>query len=240
MKKIVLLRHGQSEWNLTNRFTGWTDVDLSEGGLNEARQAAEILKANGYQFDIAYSSYLKRAIRTTWIVLYHLDLAWIPVEKTWMLNERHYGALEGLNKTETEEQYGKEQVRTWRRSADVRPPALEAGDPRNARFESKYDALSDEEIPLTESLIDTEERVLKYWNHYIKDALLHNHHILIAAHGNTIRALIKYLDHRSSDGIVGISVPTGIPLVYELDDDLNAITSYLLDRNGGKRPIQSQ
>jgi 2,3-bisphosphoglycerate-dependent phosphoglycerate mutase len=240
MKKLVLLRHGQSEWNLTNRFTGWTDVDLSEHGVSEARQAGEILKSHHYTFDIPYTSYLKRAIRTLWMVLYRLDLAWIPIEKTWMLNERYYGALQGLNKAETELQYGEEQVHKWRRSADVRPPALDANDPRSARFELKYKQLSNDEIPLTESLVDTEERVLKYWNRSIRNSLWNNRHVLIAAHGNTIRALIKYLDHLSADGIVGISIPTGIPLVYELDDNLHAITSYLLDHNGRKQPVHPQ
>ncbi|WP_195575678.1 2,3-diphosphoglycerate-dependent phosphoglycerate mutase [Paenibacillus sp. 1001270B_150601_E10] len=232
MIKIILVRHGQSEWNLENRFTGWTDVDLSEQGLQEARQAGLILKKNGYVFDEAYTSYLKRAIRTLWVMLYEMDLMWIPVYKTWKLNERHYGALQGLNKAETAEKYGEDQVHAWRRSVDVRPPELELDDPRYEAKLPQYKDLKDEEYPRTENLLDTENRVLEYWNERIVPDLKVGKHIIIAAHGNTIRALVKHLDHIEGDGIVSLNIPTGVPLVYELDENMNPIRHYYLGMDG--------
>lgn len=227
MRKIVLVRHGQSEWNLENRFTGWTDVDLSVNGLEEARRAGEILKENGYSFDLAYTSVLKRAIRTLWIILDQMDLMWIPVHKSWMLNERHYGALQGLNKAETATKYGEEQVHLWRRSVEVRPPALELSDPRYDGFNPKYKGI-DGQIPLTENLADTEERVLNYWNKIVKPSILADQKIIISAHGNTIRGLVQYLDNIPSDGIANLNIPTGMPLVYELDDQCRPIRNYYL------------
>lgn len=232
MIKIVLVRHGQSEWNLENRFTGWTDVDLSEQGLQEARQAGLILEKNGYVFDEAYTSYLKRAIRTLWVMLHEMDLMWIPVYKTWKLNERHYGALQGLNKAETAEKYGEDQVHAWRRSVDVRPPELELDDPRYEAELPQYKDLKDGEYPRTENLLDTEKRVLEYWNERIVPDLKVGKHIIIAAHGNTIRALVKHLDHIEGDGIVSLNIPTGVPLVYELDENLNPIRHYYLGMDG--------
>ena len=232
MKKIVLIRHGESLWNLENRFTGWTDVDLSDEGLKEAREAGQILKANGFEFNMAYTSVLKRAIRTLWLILHEMDLMWIPVHKTWRLNERHYGALQGLNKQETAEKYGEEQVHLWRRSVDVRPPALTKEDPRYPGHEYKYHTLTEEEIPLTENLADTEERVLKEWQEQIVPQLQADQKIIIAAHGNTIRALVQYLDDVSSDGIASLNIPTGTPLVYELDDNLKPIRHYYLSHEG--------
>lgn len=232
MMKLVLIRHGQSVWNLENRFTGWTDVDLSETGLEEARQAGVILRKNGYVFDIAYTSVLKRAIRTLWIALHEMDLMWIPVYKSWRLNERHYGALQGLNKAETAAKYGEEQVHIWRRSVDVRPPALEKSDKRYEASDPRYKELSEGEFPLTENLDDTVERVLKYWHGAIAPAIKSGQKVIISAHGNTIRALVKYLDNIPSDGIVNLNIPTGIPLVYELDDDLKPIRHYYLGIDG--------
>lgn len=227
MRKIVLVRHGQSEWNLENRFTGWTDVELSANGLGEARRAGEILKENGYLFDVAYTSVLKRAIRTLWIILDQMNLMWIPVHKSWMLNERHYGALQGLNKAETAAKYGEAQVHLWRRSVDVRPPALERSDQRYDGSNPKYKDIIDL-IPLTENLADTEERVLNYWHNVIKTSILANQNVIISAHGNTIRALVQYLDHVPSDGIADLNIPTGIPLVYEMDDNLKPLKHYYL------------
>lgn len=232
MIKLVLIRHGQSVWNLENRFTGWTDVDLSETGLEEARQAGVILMKNGYVFDIAYTSVLKRAIRTLWIALHEMDLMWIPVYKSWRLNERHYGALQGLNKAETASKYGEEQVHIWRRSVDVRPPALEKSDKRYEASDPRYKDLAEGEFPLTENLDDTVERVLKYWHGTIAPAIKSGQKVIISAHGNTIRALVKYLDNIPSDGIVSLNIPTGIPLVYELDDDLKPIRHYYLEIDG--------
>ena len=232
MKKIVLIRHGQSLFNLENRFTGWTDVDLSDKGLEEAREAGKILKANGFEFNIAYTSVLKRAIRTLWLILHEMDLMWIPIHKTWKLNERHYGALQGLNKKDTADKYGEQQVHEWRRSVDVRPPALTKDDPRYAGNEYKYHTLTDDEIPLTENLTDTEKRVLKEWQDQIVPRLLDNKKIIIAAHGNTIRALVQYLDNVSGDGIASLNIPTGTPLVYELDDNLKPIRHYYLSLDG--------
>lgn len=232
MIKLVLIRHGQSLWNLENKFTGWTDVDLSENGLEEARQAGIILKKNGYLFDIAFTSVLKRAIRTLWIVLHEMDLMWIPVFKSWRLNERHYGALQGLNKAETAAKYGEEQVQIWRRSVDVRPPALEKSDTRYEALNPKYTELGEGKFPLTENLEDTEKRVLKYWNETISPEIKSGKKIIISAHGNTIRAQVRYLDDIPSDGIVNLNIPTGIPLVYELDDDLKPIRHYYLGIDG--------
>ncbi|MFD0771695.1 2,3-diphosphoglycerate-dependent phosphoglycerate mutase [Bacillus sp. CGMCC 1.60114] len=232
MIKIVLLRHGQSVWNLENRFTGWTDVDMSEKGLQEAREAGQILKANGYTFDVAYTSVLKRAIRTLWIILHEMDLAWVPVYKTWHLNERHYGALQGLNKDETIKKYGEEQVHVWRRSTNVRPPALTKDDSRYEVSDPRYKYLKEGEFPLTECLEDTEKRVLTYWHEEIVPVLQKGEKVIISSHGNTIRSLVKYLDHLSDDGVVTLNIPTSIPLVYELDDNLKPIRHYYLSING--------
>ncbi|SRR5690554_300163 len=228
MKRLVLIRHGQSAWNLENRFTGWVDVDLSDKGREEAKAAGELLKAHGYRFDCAFTSVLKRAIRTCWTILDQLDQMWIPVTKSWRLNERHYGALTGLNKAETAEKYGDEQVHIWRRSYDTPPPALDADDERHPRFDPRYQNLSADQLPATESLAITLERVLPYWNSDIVPALKASEQVLVAAHGNSLRALIKHLDQLSDDEIVKVEIPTGDPLVYELDDDLNVLRSYYL------------
>ncbi|WP_088043133.1 2,3-diphosphoglycerate-dependent phosphoglycerate mutase [Bacillus sp. EAC] len=232
MIKLVLIRHGESLWNVENRFTGWTDVDLSKRGLTEAREAGIILRKNGYTFDLAYTSYLKRAIRTLWIILHEIDFMWVPVYKTWRLNERHYGSLQGLDKEETAKQYGEEQVQTWRRSMDVRPPSLETNDPRYEINEPRYKDLKDNEFPLTESLEDTEKRVMTYWNESIEPALRNNQKVIISAHGNTLRAIVHYLDQVSADGIASLNIPTSIPLVYELDDNLKPIRHYYLSLDG--------
>jgi 2,3-bisphosphoglycerate-dependent phosphoglycerate mutase len=226
--RLVLLRHGQSQWNLENRFTGWTDVDLSEQGEREARGAVAMLREQGFAFDIAYTSVLRRAIRTLWIVLDGLDRMWIPVVHTWRLNERHYGALQGLNKEETAQRFGEEQVRLWRRSYSIRPPALTADDERWTGRDPRYHMLKPEQIPLTESLQDTCERVVPFWNDSIAPALSRGRSVLIAAHGNSLRALIKFLDKVSDDDIVGLEIPTGQPLVYELDDALRPTKHYYL------------
>jgi 2,3-bisphosphoglycerate-dependent phosphoglycerate mutase len=228
MKKLVLLRHSQSLWNLENKFTGWTDVDLSEQGIREAHQAGKVLKAEGYTFNGAYTSVLKRAIRTLWIVLDEMDLMWIPVHRSWRLNERHYGALQGLDKKATAQRYGAEQVHIWRRSYDVRPPALAAADPLHPRFDPRYAQLKEEELPCTESLKDTLNRVLPYWNNAIVPSLREDKTILISAHGNSLRALVKYLDTIPDKDIMELNIPTGIPLVYELDDGLRARTHYYI------------
>ena len=232
MKKIVFIRHVQSEWNLENRFTGWTDVELSENGLIEARKAGRILKENNFSFDVAYSSVLKRSIRTLWIVLHEMDLMYIPVHKCWKFNERHYGALQGLNKEETAKKYGDEQVHIWRRSINTSPPALTEDDPRYAGKEEKYKELKKEKIPLTENLEDTKRRVLEEWEEVIVPKLKENKNIIISAHGNTLRALVWHLDNLDSDGVVNLNIPTGTPLVYELDDDLNPIRHYYLSLDG--------
>lgn len=232
MIKLVLIRHGESLWNKENRFTGWTDVDLSENGLIEARKAGQILKANGYVFDIAYTSVLKRAIRTLWIALHETDLMWIPVYKSWKLNERHYGALQGLNKAETAQKYGDEQVHKWRRYVDVRPPELSITDERYPGSELKYKELRQDEIPTTESLEDTIKRVMVEWFQVIVPEIKAGKKVIISAHGNTLRALVKYLDNISSDNIVSLNIPTGIPLVYELDDNLKPIRHYYLGIDG--------
>ncbi|RDY28055.1 2,3-diphosphoglycerate-dependent phosphoglycerate mutase [Romboutsia weinsteinii] len=232
MKKIVLIRHGQSVWNLENRFTGWTDVDLSENGLNEARKAGRILKENGFTFDFAYTSVLKRSIRTLWIILHEMDLMWIPVHKCWKLNERHYGALQGLNKEETAKKYGDEQVHQWRRSLNIAPPPLTEDDERYSGHDIKYKGVEKNNIPLTESLEDTEKRVLEEWNNVIAPKLKEDKKIIISAHGNTLRALVQYLDDMTSDGIANLNIPTGTPLIYELDDNLKPIRHYYLSLEG--------
>jgi 2,3-bisphosphoglycerate-dependent phosphoglycerate mutase len=229
MPKLVLLRHGESIWNKENKFTGWTDVDLSEQGRQEARRAAVLLKTHGFSFDVAYTSVLRRAIRTLWIVLDEMDLMWLPVHCSWRLNERHYGALQGLNKHDTAEKYGPEQVQKWRRSYDVRPPALADSDSRNLRSDPRYAHLEDDDVPFAESLSDTLNRVIPYWHEAIAPSLRNGKRILIAAHGNSIRALVKFLDNVSDDGIVSLEIPTGVPLVYELDADLKSLRHYYLD-----------
>ncbi|MBK8049401.1 MAG: 2,3-diphosphoglycerate-dependent phosphoglycerate mutase [Anaerolineales bacterium] len=228
MYKLVLLRHGESTWNKENRFTGWTDVDLSEKGRGEAKKAGEVLRAEGFVFDVAFTSVLKRAIRTLWFTLDELDLMWIPVTNAWQLNERHYGALQGLNKAETAAQFGDEQVLIWRRSYDVPPPELTADDPRFPGHDPRYAALSKAELPLTESLKETVARVVPYWNQEIVPAITSGKRVIIAAHGNSLRALVKYLDGMSEDEILKLNIPTGVPLVYELDENLAPIKSYYL------------
>ena len=221
MHRLVLLRHGESVWNSENRFTGWTDVDLSERGVQEARSAGRLLRDEGYRFDIAFTSLLKRAIRTLWIALEELDQMWLPVEKSWQLNERHYGALTGLNKAETAQKFGEKQVLVWRRSYDTPPPALEPGDKRYEGADPRYQGVA---VPRTECLKDTVARVLPYWNEAIAPAIRSGRRVLIAAHGNSLRALVKYLDGISDEAIVGLNIPTGIPLVYELDEALKPRT----------------
>ncbi len=227
--KVVLLRHGESQWNKENRFTGWTDVDLSENGIQEAEEAGRMLKRQGYTFDLAYTSVLKRSIRTLWLVLDELDLLWIPVRHSWRLNERHYGALQGLNKAETAAQYGAEQVQTWRRSYATRPPALTKDDARYPGTDPRYADLAESEVPLTESLQDTVARTLPYWRETIVPAARAGQRVLVAAHGNSIRALVKVLDNMSDEAIVELNIPTGIPLVYEFDSEFNPLTHYYLD-----------
>jgi 2,3-bisphosphoglycerate-dependent phosphoglycerate mutase len=228
MVKLVLLRHGESVWNKENRFTGWTDVDLSEKGLIEAKTAGDLLKAAGFEFDVAHTSVLKRAIRTLNIVLDELNLAWIPVKKSWRLNERHYGALQGLNKAETAAKHGEEQVFIWRRSYDIPPPVLEADDDRHPRFDRRYKEMDPKEIPATEALKNTVERFIPYWNEAIVPDLKAGKRVLIAAHGNSIRALLKYLENIPENEIVELNIPTAVPLVYELTDDLKPIRRYYL------------
>ena len=228
MKKLVLLRHGESTWNRENRFTGWTDVGLSEKGIEEAISAGRTLKREGFVFDVAYTSVLKRAIKTLWHVLEEMDLMWIPEYRHWRLNERHYGALQGLNKAETAERHGMEQVMIWRRSYDIPPPALTADDERFPGSDPRYVSLSPEELPLTESLKDTVARFLPYWHETIAPAVHEGKRVLITAHGNSLRALVKYLDLVSDAEIVNLNIPTGIPLVYELTDNLTPIRSYYL------------
>lgn len=228
MYKLVLLRHGQSTWNLENRFTGWTDVDLNEPGRQEAHNAGRVLQREGYTFDVAYTSVLKRAIKTLWIVLEEMGLEWIPVYRAWQLNERHYGALQGLNKAEMAVQFGEEQVKLWRRSYDTPPPALELDDVRHPRFDRRYAGLKPEELPSTESLKLTLQRVLPYWHSTLAPAVKSGQQLLVSAHGNSLRAMVKYLDTVSDDEIVELNIPTGIPLVYELDDDLRPLQHYYL------------
>ncbi len=228
MYKLVLIRHGESTWNLENRFTGWTDVDLTPTGINQAMAAGQILKAEGYAFDLAYTSVLKRAIHTLWYTLDAMDCTWLPVMKSWRLNERHYGGLQGLNKAETAKKYGDDQVLVWRRSYDTPPPALEASDERCERNDRRYARLNPNDIPLTECLKDTVARVLPFWNDSMAPAIRAGKRIVVAAHGNSIRALVKYLDDISDDDIVGLNIPNGVPLVYELDADLRPIRHYYL------------
>src|SRR5207237_5786473 len=228
MHKVVLLRHGESTWNKENRFTGWTDVDLSERGREEALEAGRLLKGGGYTFDVAYTSVLKRAIRTLWTTLDVMDLLWIQVTKDWRLNERHYGALQGLNKAETAAKHGEAQVKIWRRSYDIPPPPLSSDDPRDPGRDPRYARLSASELPLTESLKETVARFLPYWHQTIAPSIERGGRVLIAAHGNSLRALVKYLDNVSDQEIVELNIPTGIPLVYELDDRLEPLRHYYL------------
>jgi 2,3-bisphosphoglycerate-dependent phosphoglycerate mutase len=237
MHKVVLLRHGESTWNKENRFTGWTDVDLSEKGRQEALEAGRLLKDGGYTFDIAFTSVLKRAIRTLWIALDTLDQMWIPVVKNWRLNERHYGALQGLNKAETAAKHGEAQVKIWRRSYDIPPPALSADDERFSGRDPRYAGMKREEIPLTESLNDTVARFLPYWHEAIAPEIRAGRNVLIAAHGNSLRALVKYLDNIPESEIVELNIPTGIPLVYELDERLTPLSLYKrVDPHAAARP----
>jgi 2,3-bisphosphoglycerate-dependent phosphoglycerate mutase len=226
--KLVLVRHGESTWNKENRFTGWTDVDLSEKGRQEAKEAGEVLRKEGYVFDVAYTSVLKRAIHTLWAALDELDLAWIPVYRSWRLNERHYGALQGLNKAETAAKFGEAQVKIWRRSYDIRPPALEADDERYPGHDPRYRSLGAGELPLTECLKDTVARFLPLWTDTIAPAIQQGQKVLIAAHGNSLRALVKYLDDIPESEIVELNIPTGMPLVYELDAGLHPLNRYYL------------
>jgi 2,3-bisphosphoglycerate-dependent phosphoglycerate mutase len=228
MYKLVLIRHGESTWNLENRFTGWTDVELTPTGVSQAQQAGRLLKEGGYDFDIAYTSVLKRAVWTLWHALDQMDRTWLPVSHSWRLNERHYGALQGLNKGDMAKQYGDAQVLIWRRSYDTPPPALEADDPRGQRQDIRYAKLDAEQVPLTECLKDTVARVLPFWNDAIAPAILSGKRVLIAAHGNSIRAMVKYLDGINDTDIVNLNIPNGVPLVYELDADLKPIRSYYL------------
>ena len=235
MYKLVLIRHGESEWNKANLFTGWADVDLTEKGSSEAKNAGQLLKEQGFTFEIAYTSVLKRAIRTLWTVMDEMDLMWIPVIRDWRLNERHYGALQGLNKAETAAKYGEDQVKIWRRSYDIQPPALEVSDTRFPGHDPRYANLSEKELPLTECLKDTVARFLPLWNDVIAPQVKQGKKIVIVAHGNSLRALVKHLDHVSEDEIVSLNIPTGVPLVYELDENLKPITHYYL---GDQEAIQ--
>ena len=240
MIELVLLRHGESVWNRENRFTGWTDVDLTPRGEEEARRAGRLLAGAGHAFDVAYTSLLKRAIRTLWLALDEMDLMWIPVHRSWRLNERHYGALQGLDKAQTAAEYGDAQVLVWRRSYSTPPPALAPGDERHPRGDPRYAALGDAELPLAECLKDTVARFLPFWHERIAPDLEAGKRVLIAAHGNSLRALVKHLDDVSDDEIVGLNIPTGVPLVYRLDGDLNAIShEYLGDPDEVRRAMQS-
>ena len=228
MNKLVLIRHGESTWNKENRFTGWTDVDLSEKGRQEALDGGRVLRAEGYTFDVAYTSVLKRAIRTLWMVLDEMDLMWIPVHRSWRLNERHYGALQGLNKAETAAKFGEDQVKIWRRSYDIQPPALTPDDERYPGRDPRYRGLTAAELPLTECLKDTVARFLPLWHETVAPVIRSGQKVLIAAHGNSLRALVKYLDNIPEKDIVELNIPTGMPLVYELDDDLRPLNRYYL------------
>jgi 2,3-bisphosphoglycerate-dependent phosphoglycerate mutase len=240
MYKVVLLRHGESDWNKENRFTGWTDVDLSEKGVAEAAAGGKLMKEAGFEFDLAYTSVLKRAIRTLNLALEQMDLLWIPVVKTWRLNERHYGALQGLNKAETAKKYGDEQVHIWRRSYDIQPPALTADDERFPGKDRRYADLAKDELPLTECLKDTVARFLPFWHETVAPAIKSGKKIIIAAHGNSLRALVKYLDNIPENEIVELNIPTGVPLVYELDADLKPIKHYYLgDPEEAKRKAEA-
>jgi 2,3-bisphosphoglycerate-dependent phosphoglycerate mutase len=228
MYRVALLRHGESTWNKENRFTGWTDVDLSDKGRDEAIASGQLLRDAGFVFDIAYTSVLKRALRTCWIALDQLDLLWIPVEKSWRLNERHYGALQGLNKAETAAKHGEAQTKIWRRSYDIPPPPLAADDPRHPRFDPRYADLDPRDLPSTEALKNTVERFVPYWEGTIAPVIKSGRRVLVTAHGNSLRALVKYLDNVSDSDIVDLNIPTGIPLIYELDDSLAPIRHYYL------------
>ena len=228
MHKLDLLRHGQSQWNLENRFTGWHDVDLTDQGREEAKAAGRVLKENGFVFDKAHTSVMKRAIRTLWIALDELDQMWLPVQRDWRLNERHYGALQGLNKAETAEKHGEEQVLVWRRSYDIPPPSLAEDDERYPGHDSRYANLTSDELPLTECLKDTVERFLSYWHESIVPEIKEGKRVIIVAHGNSLRALVQYLDGLSEEAVLKLNIPTGMPLVYELDDDLKPIKNYYL------------
>lgn len=239
MKRLVLVRHGQSVWNQDNRFTGWVDVDLTAQGRAEAAQAARLLREEGYTFDVAYTSVLKRAIRTLWVILDEMDLMWIPVHRSWRLNERHYGALQGLNKVETSQRYGEEQVHRWRRGYDVRPPALSQDDERHPAKDPRYRDVKPRELPLCESLKDTIGRFLPYWHEAIAPAVSRGERVLIVAHGNSLRGLVKYLDRISDEEIPGLNIPTGVPLVYELEEDLRPVRHfYLGDPQAVKRAVE--
>jgi 2,3-bisphosphoglycerate-dependent phosphoglycerate mutase len=229
MRTLVVVRHGESAWNQANRFTGWVDVDLSEKGVAEARRAGRVLRERGYRFDLAFTSYLKRAIRTLWLALDELDQMWLPTQKTWRLNERHYGGLTGLDKAETAAKYGDAQVKIWRRSYDVPPPALPPGDSSNPANDPRYDELAPDQKPSTESLADTVARFLPYWEEQIAPALRAGKRVLVAAHGNSLRALVKHLDRKTAEEIVEVNIPTGVPLVYELRDDLVPQRSFYLE-----------
>ncbi|MGA2783246.1 MAG: 2,3-diphosphoglycerate-dependent phosphoglycerate mutase [Candidatus Bathyarchaeia archaeon] len=240
MHKLVLVRHGESTWNKENRFTGWTDVDLSEKGLQEAHEAGQTLRKNGYIFDIAFTSVLKRAIRTLWIILDELEQMWIPVQNHWRLNERHYGALQGLNKAEMAAKYGEQQVLQWRRGYDVRPPAVDKSDERYPASDLRYRGLNPDEIPLCESLKDTVNRFLPYWHETIAPAIKSRKRVLVSAHGNSLRALVKHLDNVSETAITELNIPTGIPLVYELGDGLKPVNHYYLgDEERVRKAIES-
>jgi len=240
MFRLVLLRHGQSVWNRENRFTGWADVDLSDDGRGEAKQAGQQLLEGHYEFDVAHTSLLQRAIRTLWIALEEMNLMWVPVHRTWRLNERHYGALQGLNKAKTASQHGEAQVKIWRRSYDISPPPLAADDPRHPSRDRRYDGLAPAELPLAESLKDTVARFLPYWNETIATEIRSGKNVLIAAHGNSLRALVKHLDHISDQEIVNLNIPTGIPLVYHLNDDLEPLEKfYLGDSDAVKKATEA-
>ena len=240
MHKLVLLRHGESIWNKENRFTGWTDVDLSEKGIGEAKKAGQVMKKEGYVFDLAYTSVLKRAIRTLWLALDEMDLLWIPVHNSWRLNERHYGALQGLNKSEMAAKYGEEQVKIWRRSYDTRPPDLDIKDPRWPGKDPRYKSLSPKDIPTTECLKDTVARFMPYWDGTIAPGIKSGKKVIIAAHGNSLRALVKHLDNVSEKDITELNIPTGIPLVYELDDNLRPLKKYYLgDPEGVRKAMEA-
>jgi 2,3-bisphosphoglycerate-dependent phosphoglycerate mutase len=240
MKRLVLLRHGESAWNKENRFTGWMDVDLTEKGREEAAEAGRLMAAQRLSFDVAYTSVLKRAIRTLWIAMDEMDLLWVPVHRTWRLNERHYGGLQGLNKAETAARHGEAQVKIWRRSYDIPPPPLAVDDPRHPGNDRRYAGIRREDLPLTESLKDTVARFLPYWHETIAPDVRAGRNVLIAAHGNSLRALVKYLDSVSEQEIVELNIPTGIPLVYELDDDLKPLKKYYLgDQDAALRKAQA-
>lgn len=240
MYKVVLLRHGESTWNKENRFTGWTDVDLTEKGVAEARNSGKLMKEAGFEFDVAYVSVLKRALRTLWLALEEMDQLWIPWIKNWRLNERHYGALQGLNKAETAAKHGEDKVKMWRRSYDVPPPELEKSDPRFPGNQRMYNDVDVKEIPTTECLKDTVERFLPFWHDTIAPAIKEGRRVLIAAHGNSLRALVKYLDNMSDEEIISLNIPTGVPLVYELDENLKPLKHYYLgDQDAIKKAMEA-